>query len=121
MNGTGSTQNTQQAASTVATPAGKEASNVDPILGTPPSALDSGNGSSPTPVNASATAGAQQGGTSSSTADADAVSVKHLIQQRSSSDTVSAARCTVYSLMYNITNQVGSCISASVNRVLCST
>lgn len=117
-NGTVSTQDTQQAASTVATPAGKEASSVEPSLGTPAPAS---GGSFPTPDNASPTAGSQQGGTNSSTADVDAVSVKQLIQQRSSSDTVSAALCIVCSLMYIITNQVGSFIPASVIRVLCST
>lgn len=88
---------TQQEASTVATPAGKEASSVDPSLGTPASALCGDSGSSPTPDNPSPAAGAQQGGTSSSAADADAVSVKQLIQRRSSSSTVSIA------LLYSVT------------------
>ena len=89
-NGIGPTQDTQREASTVATPAGNEASSMDPSVGTPASALGSGSGSSPTPDDASPAARAQQGGTSSNAADADAVSVKQLIQQRSSSSAVSA-------------------------------
>lgn len=90
-NGVASPKDTQQEASTVATPAGKEASSVDPSLGTPASALRGDSRSSPTPDNASPIAGAQQGDTSSSAEDADAVSVKQLIQRRSSSTTVSTA------------------------------
>ena len=118
-NGIGATQDTQQEASTVATPAGKEASSVDPSLSTPASALGSGSGSSPTPNNASPTARAQQGSTSPSAADADAMSVKQLIQQRTSSSAVSAARCIVCGSAKSMSGPVGNCMLPSVARVLC--
>ena len=98
----GSNQDTQQEASTVATPAGKEASSADPSLDTPASGL--GNGYSPTPGNAGPTSGTQQGDTNSSVADADAISVKQLIQQRSLSSAVSEH--PVQSACHPITNPV---------------
>lgn len=88
-NGIGSPTDTEQESSTVRTPAGKEASTTEPYVDTPASAL--ANGSSPIPDNASPAAETQPAGSDSSSADADAVSVKQLIQRRSPSGTVSEA------------------------------
>ncbi|KAL3133407.1 hypothetical protein ABBQ38_007275 [Trebouxia sp. C0009 RCD-2024] len=80
-NGISSTTETEPESSTVTTPAGKEASTTDPNVDTPASAL--ANGSSPIPADASPAAGTQPAGSDSSSADADAVSVKQLIQRHS--------------------------------------
>ncbi|KAL3148972.1 hypothetical protein ABBQ32_001828 [Trebouxia sp. C0010 RCD-2024] len=88
-NGIGSPTDTEQESSTVRTPAGKEASTTEPYVDTPASAL--ANGSSPIPDNASPAAETQPAGSDSSSADADAVSVKQLIQRRSPSGTSEAS------------------------------
>ena len=82
----------QQEASTVATPAGKEAPSPHLAQDTPSS--DFANRSSPTVDGASRTAIVQPADPASSHADAEAdtnsVSVKQLIQRRSSGTAVSA-------------------------------
>ena len=81
-------QHPQQEASTVATPAGKEASNVNLTLDTPSS--DLANGSQPTSDSADGTISKQQADTAPDAANAEAVSVKQLIQWRSSGAAVSS-------------------------------
>ena len=86
-NGKASGQLPQQEANTVGTPAGKEASNVNLTLGTPSS--DLADGSSPTSDHADGPTTTQQAESPPNAADAEAVSVKHLIQRQSSHVAVS--------------------------------